>query len=76
MLANISTNVKSANKFLNQNKETVVFIAVTEMFLVHPFSKTKNVAKKANAKAIHIAKSHQPVHKLKLGKEYGFSTAD
>jgi len=46
------------------------------MLLAHQFSKTKNVAKKANAKAIHIAKSHQPVHKLKLGKEYGFSTAD
>ena len=44
MLANISTNVKSANKFLNQNKETVVFIVVTEVFLVHQFSRTKNVA--------------------------------
>ena len=44
MLANISTNVKNANKFLNQNKETVVFIVVTEVFLVHLFSKTKNVA--------------------------------
>jgi len=54
----------------------VAYIVVTEMLLAHQFSKTKNVAKKANAKAIHIAKSHQPVHKPKLGKEYGFSTAD
>ncbi|SDM46807.1 hypothetical protein SAMN04488084_10747 [Pedobacter antarcticus] len=52
MLANISTNVKSANKFLNQNKETVVFIAVTEMFLVHPFSKTKNVANGQKTKKV------------------------
>ncbi len=44
MLANIFTNVKSANKLLNQSKATVVFIAVTEMFLVHPSNKTKNVA--------------------------------
>ena len=35
MLANISTNVKNANKFLNQNKATVVFIVVTEVSLVH-----------------------------------------
>ena len=35
---------ENANKFLNQNKETVVFIVVTEVFLVHQFSRTKNVA--------------------------------
>ena len=44
MLANIFTNVKSANMFLNQSNATVVFIVVMEMFLVHLFSKTKNVA--------------------------------
>ena len=52
MLANISTNVKNANKFLNQNKATVVFIVVTEVFLVHPFSKTKNVANGQKKRAI------------------------
>jgi hypothetical protein len=44
MLANIFTNVKIVNKFLNQNKATVVSIAVTEVLLVHQSSKTKNVA--------------------------------
>ena len=27
-------------------------------------------------KAIHIGKSHQPTHKLKLAKEYGLANAD
>jgi hypothetical protein len=36
--------VKNANKFLNQNKATAVYIAVTEVLLVRQFSKTKNVA--------------------------------
>ena len=52
MLANISTNVKNANKFLNQNKATVVFIVVTEVFLVHLFSKTKNVANGQKTKKV------------------------
>ena len=43
-LANIFTNVKNANKFLNQNKATAVYIAVMEVFLVRQFSKTKNIA--------------------------------
>ena len=30
----------------------------------------------ANPKAIHIAKSHEPIRKPKLGKEYGFPNAD
>jgi hypothetical protein len=50
MLANISTNVKNANKFLNQNKATVVFIVVTEVLLVHQFSRTKNVADERKTK--------------------------
>ncbi len=44
MLANIFMNVKNANKFLNQNKATAVYIAVMEALLVHQFSKIKNVA--------------------------------
>jgi len=43
MLANIFTNVKIANKFLNQNMATVVFIVAMEMLPVHQFNKTKNV---------------------------------
>ena len=43
MLANIFTNVKIANKFLNQNMATVVFIVATEVLPVHQFNKTKNV---------------------------------
>ena len=31
---------------------------------------------KADTKAIHIAKSHQPKRKPKLGKEYSFPNAD
>lgn len=44
-LVNIFTNVKNANKYLNQNKATAVCIVVTEMLLVHQSNKTKNVAK-------------------------------
>jgi len=44
MLANIFTNVKNANKFLNQNKATAVYFAVTEVLLVRQFSKKKIVA--------------------------------
>lgn len=32
--------------------------------------------KKPTHKAIHIGKSHQPTHKLKLAKEYVFANAD
>jgi hypothetical protein len=39
-------NVKIANKYLNQNQETVAYIAVMEVFLVPQFSKTKHVANK------------------------------
>jgi hypothetical protein len=35
--------VKNANKFLNQNKATAVYFAVTEVLLVRQFSKTKIV---------------------------------
>lgn len=44
MLVSIFTNVKNANKFLNQNKATAVYIAVMEVLFVHQFSKIKNVA--------------------------------
>jgi hypothetical protein len=42
--------VKNANKFLNQNKATVVFIVATEVLLVHQFSRTKNVADRTENK--------------------------
>ncbi len=54
MLANIFTNVKIANKFLNQNKATVVCIAVTEALPVHQFNKTKNVANGQKTKKLGI----------------------
>jgi hypothetical protein len=50
MLANIFTNVKNANKFLNQNKATAVFIAVMVVWLVHQFNRTKNVADRRKTK--------------------------
>ncbi len=43
MLANIFTNVKNANKFSNQIKVTVVYIAVSAVLHVRQFSKTRNV---------------------------------
>ena len=50
MLVSIFTNVKNANKFLNQNKATAVYIAVMEVLFVHQFSKIKNVAEGLNTK--------------------------
>lgn len=50
MLVSIFTNVKNANKFLNQNKATAVYIAVMEELFVHQFSKTIKVAEGLNTK--------------------------
>ena len=46
MPVSFSMNVKTAKKLLNQKKEIVVFIALTEQFLVHQFKKTRVVVSK------------------------------
>jgi hypothetical protein len=44
MLANTFTNVKTAKKYSNQNREPVAFIVVMGLLNVHPFNRGKNAA--------------------------------
>ena len=44
------THPFTADRPLNQNKATAVFIVVTEVLLVHQFSRTKNVADRQKTK--------------------------
>jgi hypothetical protein len=53
-----------------------VFIALTELYLVHQFKKIKVVVKKPTLKALHICNSHQPTLKPKITKEYVFANAE
>jgi len=53
-----------------------VFIAHTEVCLVHQYRKIKVVAKKPTLKAIYIYNSHEPKHKPKIAKEYVFANAE
>jgi len=80
--------VRIVKQFLNQRKQIVVFIALTELYLAHQFKKIKVAVKKPTLKAIHICNysrfykyilvfvnfvSHQPKHKPKIAKEYAFA---
>jgi hypothetical protein len=49
--------VRIVNKFLNQNKATAVYIAVTEQLLVRQFNKTTNVANEKNANGLETIDS-------------------